>query len=166
MTLLAVELAESRLEHLRVTDAVLTRCNLANVCAPSASMSRVVIEGSRLTGLELTHAQLSDVTIRDCRVDLASLAFSRLERVSFEDCVLSDTAFIDAQLQSVRFERCDMTRADLRGARLSTCEIRRCVLEELEGVPSLRGASLEFSEIVEHAGVWAAALGIGVLDAD
>jgi hypothetical protein len=38
------------------------------------------------------------------------------------------------------------------------------VLADLIGVEQLRGAALEWPAIVEHAGVWAAALGIGVLE--
>ena len=54
--------------------------------------------------------------------------------------------------------------ADFRGARLRNTEFRRCELIELQGVESLRGAALEWETIVGMAGVWAAALGIKVLD--
>jgi hypothetical protein len=36
----------------------------------------------------------------------------------------------------------------------------------MQGVESLRGAAMEWSDIVGMAGVWAAALGIEVLDGD
>jgi uncharacterized protein YjbI with pentapeptide repeats len=106
------------------------------------------------------------VTIRDCRVDLASFGFSRLTRVTFEECMLAQTDFLDAQLESVRFHHCDLNRADFRGARMQLCEFRRSDLTGLQGVESLRGSAMEWPDIVELAGVWAAALGIEVLDAD
>lgn len=68
-------------------------------------------------------------------------------------------------LDAVRFHRCDLTRADFRGARLKRCEFRGSDLTGLEGVESLRGAAMDWPGIVEMAGVWAAALGIEVLDA-
>ncbi len=80
--------------------------------------------------------------------------------------MLTGTDFLEAKLDSVRFHRCDLTQADLRGARLSGCELRRCNLAELEGVDHLRGAAMEWPDIVEMAGVWANALGIGVLEDD
>ena len=36
----------------------------------------------------------------------------------------------------------------------------------LQGVESLRGAAMEWPDILDMAGVWAAALGIEVLDAE
>jgi uncharacterized protein YjbI with pentapeptide repeats len=86
--------------------------------------------------------------------------------VTFEDCLLQQTDFLEAQLDAVRFHRCDLARADFRGARLKACEFRRCNLTGLEGVGSLRGAAMEWPDVVEMAGVWAAALGIEILDPD
>ena len=108
--------------------------------------------------------RLVDVTFRACRIDLASFGGSGLQRVTFEDCVLAQTDFLEARLEKVRFERCDLTRADFREARLRDCVLRGCTIEQLEGVTALRGASMDWSDIVAGAGTWAAALGIDVLD--
>jgi uncharacterized protein YjbI with pentapeptide repeats len=119
-----------------------------------------------MTGIAVPEATLRDVSLRGCRIDLASFGFSRLERVTFEDCVLHQTDFLEAQLDAVRFHGCDLTSADFRGARLKRCEFRRSDLTGLQGVESLRGAAMEWPDIVEMAGVWAATLGIEILDAD
>jgi uncharacterized protein YjbI with pentapeptide repeats len=84
--------------------------------------------------------------------------------VCFEDCVLTQTDFLEARLESVCFNGCDLSEADVRGARLAHCELRRCELTGLQGVESLRGAAMEWSDIIDMAGVWAKALGIEVLD--
>jgi uncharacterized protein YjbI with pentapeptide repeats len=160
-----VDLSGSRLEHLRITDGQLDECNLANVHGRSASIKRVAIDGSRLTGIDLAEGALMDVTLRGCRIDLASFAFVRLERVTFEDCLLAQTDFLEARLKAVRFHSCDLTRADFRGARLQRCEFRRSDLTELQGVESLRGAAMEWPDILGIAGALAATLGIEVLDA-
>jgi uncharacterized protein YjbI with pentapeptide repeats len=162
--LAGVDLSGSRLEHLSIVNAVLTGCNLANIHGNSARLARVDIQSSRLTGTVLADATLSDVTLLGCRADLASFGFSRLQRVTFEDCLLTQADFLDARLHSVRFHDCDLSRADFRGAQLKNCEFRRCQLTEVDGVTSLRGASLEWPAIVELAGTWAGALGIQVLD--
>jgi uncharacterized protein YjbI with pentapeptide repeats len=119
-----------------------------------------------MTGITLPQATLRDLTLRDCRIDLASFGFSRLERVTFEDCLLQQSDFLDAQLDGVRFYRCDLTRADFRGARLKRCEFRHSNLTGLEGVANLRGAAMEWPDVVAMAGTWAAALGIEILDSD
>ena len=63
-----------------------------------------------------------------------------------------------------RLHRCDLKNADVRGAHLKRAELRRCDLTGLQGVDSLRGASMEWSDILDMAGVLASALGIKVLD--
>jgi uncharacterized protein YjbI with pentapeptide repeats len=158
------DLSGSRLEHIRIVDSMLTRCNLANVKARRVRLKGVVIEDSRLTGMALFEGALTDVTFHGCRVDLASFSSCRMERVSFEDCVLTQTDFLEARLASVRFHGCDLTNADVRGARMKHCELRRSELTGLQGVESLRGVAMEWPDIVEMAGVWAATLGIEVLD--
>lgn len=161
-----VDLSGSRLEHLKLIDSRLSACSLANVQGRRANVTRVAIATSRLTGIHLPEATLRDVTIQGCRVDLASFGFSRLLRVTFDDCLLVQTDFLESQLESVRFRHCDLSRADFRGAALKLCELRGCNLTDLQGVKSLRGAALEWRDIVEMAGTWAAALGIEVLDTD
>jgi uncharacterized protein YjbI with pentapeptide repeats len=159
-----VDLSGSRLDRLTAVDVEFDRCNLANLHGRGVEVTRLSVASSRLTGIRFSEAILRDVTIRDSRVDLASFGFSELERVTFEDCLLTQTDFLDARLESVRFTGCDLTRSDFRGARLRHCELRRCDLTDLQGVEGLRGAAMEWSAIVGMAGVFAAALGVEVLD--
>jgi uncharacterized protein YjbI with pentapeptide repeats len=161
-----VDLSGTRLQDLRIVDALLTDCNLANLHSRAAEANRVVIERSRLTGITLRESTLGDLTVRGSRVDLASFAAARLTRVTFEECLLTEATFIDAELDAVRFHDCDLTRADFRGARLRRCEFRRTELSQLEGVANLKGAAIDWPTIVGLAGVWAATLGITVLDED
>ncbi len=162
--LVKLDLSGSQLPDLRLADCTLMECNLANVQAQRAAVTRVTVENSRLTGIRFHEGTLLDATIRGCRVDLASFGFSRLTRVTFENCMLAQADYLDAQLESVCFHRCDLTRADFRGVRMRRCEFRRCDLTGLQGVANLRGAAMEWPDIVELAGVWAAALGIEVLE--
>ncbi|HXW82216.1 MAG TPA: pentapeptide repeat-containing protein [Acidimicrobiales bacterium] len=159
-----IDVSGSRLESLRLIDDVLECCNLANIQARRSVATRVRIEACRMTGVGLTEATLQDVTVRDCRVDLASFSHSRLQRVSFESCMLIETDFLECQLESVRFERCDLSRADFRGARMQRCELCRNNLTDLQGIANLKGAAMEWPDIVEMAGAFARTIGIGVLD--
>jgi uncharacterized protein YjbI with pentapeptide repeats len=95
---------------------------------------------------------------------LAAFGFSRLARVTFDDCRLTQTSFLEARLEAVRFHACDLSGADFRGASLRSCEFRGCDLTRLDGVQSLRGAAMEWPDIVGMAGLRAAALGIETLD--
>jgi uncharacterized protein YjbI with pentapeptide repeats len=160
----SVDLSQSSLERLSLVDCELSGCNLSNLRASGADVGRVAFDNCRLTGLALPDATLRDATFRGCRVDLASFSFSRLERVTFDDCVLAQADFLEAKLRSVRFHGCDLTRADFRGVRLERCELRRSDLTGAQGIDSLRGAALEWADIVDMAGVWATALGLEVLE--
>ncbi|MGI8802166.1 MAG: pentapeptide repeat-containing protein [Solirubrobacteraceae bacterium] len=164
--LVRVDPSGSHLDELSAADVEFAGCNLANLESRRADVRRATLSACRMTGIRVSEATLSDVTVRGGRVDLASFASSRLTRVTFEGCLLAQTDFLDARLDSVRFDDCDLRRADFRGARLQRCEFRRCELAELQGVENLRGAALEWPAIVELAGVWAAALGVEVLDPD
>jgi uncharacterized protein YjbI with pentapeptide repeats len=72
--------------------------------------------------------------------------------------------FLEGKLVSVRFHGCDLTRADFRGVRLQRCELRSSDLTGAQGIDSLRGLAMAWTDIVDMAGVWAAALGIEVLE--
>jgi uncharacterized protein YjbI with pentapeptide repeats len=159
-----VDASGARLASLTLRDCVVQRGNLANLDARSATLTRVLFEGARLTGLRLIDAVLTDVVFRGCRIDLATFGGAKLERVTFDDCVLAQADYLEAQLSGVRWEGCDLGAADFTGARLRRCALRGCRLDGLVGVTSLRGAALEWHEIVEQAGMWAGALGIEVLD--
>jgi uncharacterized protein YjbI with pentapeptide repeats len=162
----AVDVSGSDLEQLHALDAILHGCNLANVEAPRANLVRVSLTGCRLTGISLFEAFLRDVTFTGCRIDLASFGSGRLQQVTFEDCVLTQSQFLESELQSVRFHDCDLTQVDFRGARMDRCELRGCDLAGAHGVPQLTGSAMPWADIVAHAGTWAAALGIAVLDDD
>jgi uncharacterized protein YjbI with pentapeptide repeats len=158
-----VDLAGGRLPGFGMGDCRLLDCNASNLRARGCDLTRVAFERCRLTGIELNEGSLQDVVFRGCKLDMASFGFARLARVVFEDCVLVGAEFLEASLSSVRFDGCDLSGADLRGATMRSCELRGCRLAEMVGVERLRGAALEWPAIVEHAGVWAAALGIEVL---
>jgi len=158
-----VDLSSSVLDNGRFTDLVLTQCNLSNLRSRASNLTRVGFQGCRLTGMSLTDSVLHDVTFRDCRVDLSSFALSRLKRVRFEGCHLVGISLMEASCEAVRFEGCEMTNCDLRGASLAGCEFSGTDLAGVEGIEGLRGARFEWGDIIQMAGVWAAALGIELI---
>jgi uncharacterized protein YjbI with pentapeptide repeats len=176
-TELPLELADARLvdatktsdvvaRGLTLTDVEVQRGNLANLAADELALRRVAFAGTRLTGAQWTRGALTDVVFRDCRIDLATFAGTTFERVVFDDCLLMQTDFRDALWRAVRFERCDLTEADFGGLRIARAELRGCTLDGAVSVDRLRGASLPWGDIVGHAGLFAGALGIKLLEDD
>ena len=107
------------------------------------------------------------MTFRDCRIDLATFAGTTFERVVFDGCLLAQADFRDALRRSARFDRCDLTEVDLAGLRTDRCELSGCTLvgtgRASSGCAAPRCRGLD---IVGHAELLAAALGIRVLDGD
>ena len=164
--LVDADLSGARLKGLRLIDVAIERGNLANLVAPEPMLRRVSVTGARLTGLQWTRGSITDVVFRDCRIDRATFAGTTFERVSFDGCLLGQAEFREALLRSVRFDHCDLTEADLTGARIDGCELRSCTLDGLAGAERLRGAAMPWGDVVGHAGLFAATLGIRVLDQD
>jgi uncharacterized protein YjbI with pentapeptide repeats len=158
------DLSGQRIRGWQLHDVVIERGNLANLVAPECSLRRVTVTGARMTGVEWTRGSIADAVFRDCRIDLATFAGTTFERVTFEGCMLAQAEFREALLRSVRFDHCDLTEADLTGMRLDGCELRSCTLDGVVALDRLRGAAMPWGDIVGHAGVFAAALGIRLLD--
>jgi uncharacterized protein YjbI with pentapeptide repeats len=160
----AVELDEATLTGLDAADVVVADGSWANIRLEECSIARLEAVGLRATGAAFTESRLADATFADCRLDLASFRFAELDRVAFRDCRLEEADFYGATLRSVRFERCTLTGASLETATLARCELRGCDLAELRGVERLAGARMPLPDLVQIAGLLAAASGIEVVD--
>ena len=73
-------------------------------------------------------------------------------------------ASYQATLKDVLFERCDLQAAMFSGAALTRTELRRCILAGVQGVEALRGARMPWPDVVENGPVFAAGLGIAIID--
>ena len=147
-----------------LSDVVVVDLDWANRRARGLTIRRAEIRRCRLTGAELAEAALSDVTLADCRLDLAGLRFARLERVVFQECRMSECDLYEASLTDVLFENCELREATLSGAKLKRVELRGCDLAGLRGVEALRGARMRWADAVENAPLFAAALGLELID--
>ena len=147
-----------------VVDAVVVDRDWANRAARGLVARRVELRQCRLTGVELAEAMLSDVAFDDCRLDLAGLRIARLERVVFRECRMAECDFYDASLTDVLFEDCELREATFSGVKLKRVELRGCDLSGLRGVEALRGARMPWSDVLENGPLFAAALGLEIID--
>ena len=147
-----------------LVDAVVDDLDWANRPAQGLAARRVELRRCRLTGAELAEAKLTDVTFTECRIDLVGLRMAKLDRVVFRDCRMTECDFYDASLTDVLFEHCELREATLTGVKLKRVELRRCDLAGLRGVESLRGARMPWNDVLENGPLFAAALGLEILD--
>jgi uncharacterized protein YjbI with pentapeptide repeats len=95
---------------------------------------------------------------------------------TFDEVAIAGPSLTSQRARGVTFQTARLAHLDLSGSRLEDLTIAESVLDacnlanfhahRARGVESLRGAALEWSDIVGMAGTWAAALGIEVLDGD
>jgi uncharacterized protein YjbI with pentapeptide repeats len=157
------DMAGAELRDCAFRDAVLDNPNVATTTVRGGSLTRVVVVGGRLTGLQIAETELRDCLWRGCGADMATLRHARLAHVTFEGCSLREADFSGMRGEHVRFVDCDLRGASFAHAELAQSEIRRCRLDDIEGVEGLRGVSLELDELVGLAPAMAQALGIGLL---
>lgn len=157
-------LGSAKLAGLHLVNVEIRGADLANAAMAGGGLQRARIAGTRMTGAALSEASLRDVALADTRLDLASFAEARLDRVAFVGCDLREASFSEARLRDVRFERCDLSGAEFHRAALQRVELAGCELTGLRSLSDLRGATLPWPDIVGSAGLFAAALGIGVTE--
>jgi uncharacterized protein YjbI with pentapeptide repeats len=156
-------LAGAKLHDVHLHDAELSGADLANVDLAKGHLDRLILRDCRLTGAQLIETTIKDVTLVDCRIDFAIFALARLDRVVFRNCDLQEASLEQAQLRDVRFETCDLGRATLGQSRHQRVELHGCKLAGVRALSDLRGAAMPWPDIVDHAGAFAAALGIAVV---
>jgi uncharacterized protein YjbI with pentapeptide repeats len=147
-----------------LVDAVVGDLDWANRQARGLVARRVELHRCRLTGAELAESTLSDVVFMECRLDLAGLRRAKLDRVVFRDCRMAECDFYEASLTDVLFDHCELREATVSGVKLERVELHRCDLAGLRGVEALRGARMPWNDVVENGPLFAAALGLEIID--
>lgn len=147
-----------------LADAVVEDVDWANSRSPRAAFVRVAARRCRLTGAELGESSLTDVTLEECRLDLVGLRFAKLRRVVFRDCRMSGCDLYGATLEDVLFERCELREATFSAVTPVRVELRGCDLTGVLGVEALRGARMPWNDVLGNAPLFAAALGIEIVE--
>ncbi|MFB9546285.1 pentapeptide repeat-containing protein [Micromonospora sagamiensis] len=158
------DLSGCRLDQLAVTDCLVTDSNWANLRADGASMTRVRLAQSRLTGMTWADGLLRDVTATGCRADLSSWRMTTFDAVHFVDCNLTGADFTNADLRGAVFRDCDLTGAVFHHATMAGARFRGCTLAGVGDITSWKGAVLHHTDLLSLSYSLAYAAGIHVDD--
>ncbi len=164
VTLEKVTLAEAKLDKFTGRDIIAQHCDFSSAHCSEAGLQRVLFEHGRMTGMDCNKANFKDVTFVNCKLDLANFRFSKLTRVKFNDCVLSDADFLGATLTDVIFENCVLERTDFGQCTMKNVDLRSSPLSGLRGWQSLKGATIDHTQLIAAAPYLAVELGIIVQD--
>jgi uncharacterized protein YjbI with pentapeptide repeats len=147
-----------------LVDALVEDADWANRRASRLVMRRVELRRSRFTGAELGEAAMTDAAFLECRLDLVGLRIAKLERVIFHDCRMSDCDFYGASLKDVVFDHCNLREATFTSAKIERVDLIGCDLAGIRGIEALRGARMQWNDVLENAPLLASALGIEIID--
>src|SRR5439155_10195945 len=150
----------------RLVDVELVRCDLSGCDFTEGAFHRVLLHECRATSLELGLVKWRHVTVTDCRLDDANVRGAHLEEVRFETANCARADFGGARLEGVNFHGSDLAAADFSNARCTDVDLRDARLDGIEGIGSLRGATIGVDQLFGLAGGLAVALGISVREPD
>jgi uncharacterized protein YjbI with pentapeptide repeats len=137
---------------------------VSNAVIRGGSITRVLVDGGRLTGVQFAETTVRDTVWRNVSADLAALRFVKLVRMTFESCTLREADFTGTRCDWVRFHDCDLRGAIFSKARFANSEFRRCRLEGIEGVGNLGGTAMALDAVLALAPALANELGIAPLE--
>lgn len=156
----ALRLAEAGLESSRLTDVVVTGCDLSNVDLHKGSWTRVACTDSKLIGARANESSWQDVHVEDYVADMLQLQQSRCQRVRFSQCRLRGAFFNGTDLTGTVFEGCDLRDADFSHAVLTGVDLRRSIIEGIRiGPEQLRGLTLTQDQALYVAGILGITIG-------
>jgi len=143
-------------------DVEISGGQLGGLNLTGSSLRRLLIQRVRMSGVVLAETELKDIIIEDTKLDLANFRFAKLARVRFVRCQLIDADFGAAQLVDVDFINCDLTSADFSGVTMQRVDLRSSVVQQIKGIIGLKGATINYDQMITLVPELASGLGIEV----
>lgn len=145
-----------------LVDLTFAECDIVGVLAEKSRLERVSVTQSRLRGITWVGGVIRDVTLEQVMGEDVSFRFSSLRGVTIRDAQLPGVDFTNVEFENVRFERCLLQRAVFDHAKVKSLRIEQCDLAGATGVLALRGASMNFDDVMSLAPSLAREAGITI----
>lgn len=124
--------------------------------------NRVRFSGCRMAGVDLSRTHLQNVTFTGCKLDMANFRFAKLDGVKFEDCTIIEADFQVGELANVDFNDCTIERAIFDQCKIRSVDARSSELREVHGWRSLRGMTIDHTQLIHIAPELASEFGLKV----
>ncbi|MDQ1235850.1 uncharacterized protein YjbI with pentapeptide repeats [Paenibacillus sp. SORGH_AS306] len=135
-----VDMIESHLAEIELTDVIFDQCDLSNIPFPRSFVHRTEFRNCKLIGTDFAQSRLQNVRFTDCVADYSVFRFSQFKRVLFENCSLLGADYCSSVFNSVFFEQCQLDTAMLSGTSLDTVDLSTCDFTSLQiEIEDLRG---------------------------
>jgi uncharacterized protein YjbI with pentapeptide repeats len=155
---------EADLGAVTLTEVQLERLDVPVLRGTRSRWRDVEVHGARIGSAELYESSWSGVRFVGCKLGFVNLRGATLRDVAFVDCTVDELDLVSAEALRVAFEDTRVRRLDVQSSRLQHVDLRGADLHELSGIESLRGATIDSSQLSRLAGMLAQSLGITVTD--
>jgi len=158
----ALAAGEAELRSARLLETRIERPNIPVLRGARGSWHDVVLEGGRLGASELYDSSWRSVHVVGCKLGYVNLRGAHLRDVLFTDCTIDELDLVQAKLDRVAFADTTVGRLDVRDATLTDVDLRGAELDGIDGVASLRGATIDGHQLVRLAPLLAREIGLRV----
>lgn len=160
----SVESESADLEKMSIIDSMLEKCNLSAAKVTETLWQRVTISDSRMSGVVWYDAILKDVEFVNCKIDLANFRATKFKNVIFKNCVLTGSDWQGATLTNVKFDSCNLNDIDVNNCIMNNVDLRSSTFTTIKGSSGLANATLDQSQLIALAPIFANELGINIED--
>lgn len=144
------------------SDCTIEQLNAPVFSAPRSRFTDVSIDRSRLGSADLYDTRWRSVSVAHSKLGFINLRGSELVDVRFESCTIDELDLASAKLERVQFVDCRVGVLSLTGATLSNADLRGLELNQIDGIPFLKGATISDLQMSLLAPLFADHLGIKV----
>ncbi|QKJ18020.1 pentapeptide repeat-containing protein [Microbacterium hominis] len=147
----------------RLAESVIERADIPVVSAARTDARDLIVSDSRLGSIEAYDASWRGIRFLRCRLGFVNLRGADLMDIAFEDCTVDEIDLLDAKARRVSFTATGVRSLNVTGAALADVDLRGAQLQEIVGLPGLRGATISETQLQQMAPALAALAGVDVL---
>lgn len=158
------DFSQAQMEKFDVANCVIKGSNLSGSGFPDSSWRTVLVDNSRCSGMQIQDSTLRAVRFSNSKLDIVNFRFAKLENVVFEDCMLDDADFYGATLKNVEFTGCTIAKITFATAKLQNVNLSKSTIDSVQGIASIKGATISYEQLMQLAPYFAAEAGIKIAD--
>ncbi|WP_025779796.1 pentapeptide repeat-containing protein [Brevibacterium sp. VCM10] len=146
----------------RISGTEITDCRADTWTMPRGNLLHTDVSGTRIGAGIVYDSVWEKVQFTNCRISYLNLRESKLTDVEFRDCKIDEIDLDRAKASRVAFPGSSVGVFQCEGATLGNVDIRGLEPHKISGVHSLRGATIDVTQLMLFAELFASELGITV----
>jgi len=152
-----IDLTGARISGTEITDCRADTWNMAR-----GNLLHTEISGTRIGAGVVFDSVWEKVRFTNCRISYLNLRESKLTDIEFRDCKIDEIDLDRAKVSRVAFPGSSVGVFQCEGVTLGNVDIRGLEPHKISGAHSLRGATIDDTQLMLFAELFASELGITV----